>query len=107
IADVCKKSSRLEATQFAATLRNGAQAAIDTRATVMGVTPPKLAWDYAAIDTKLKTTLNNVKIEWTPALEDFIHKSIDGGVPLAQLERAFGQLQSQPSLKQALVSSGI
>ncbi len=107
LAGVCATSSRLEATQFAATLRSNAQAMIDTRANLLGVTAPKLAWDFAAIDTKLKTTLNNVKIAWTPALEDFTHKAIDGGVPVAQLERAYAQLQSQASLKQALVACGI
>jgi hypothetical protein len=104
---VCASQPRQQAQQFVNNLRSNPQQFIDQQAKALNIAAPKLGWDFARIDQQLQQSFTNTKMKWTDEIKDFAHKCIEEGVPVAKMQQAFNQMQSQPTLKQAFAACQI
>ncbi len=73
----------------------------------LGVAAPQLAFDQAAVEATLKPILAARWVAYDTEMKTFVHAALTAGVPVAQLQRAFGGLASTRSLESALKAGSI
>lgn len=95
-----------EAVNFVAQLRNNPETIINQEATRLGVTPPAIAYDWAAVDAALVPQLQAQGVAYDDPLKKLVKDAVTSGVPVANLQYAFQTLGQMP-LAQALKQRGI
>ncbi len=96
-----------EALSFVQTLGNDAPGVLAKEAARLGISAPKLSFDFATIDTLMQTAATNAKIAYDDGLKKLVHTCVEGGVPVAQLQRLIQQLANASDLATASRQVGV
>lgn len=95
-----------QAQQFVQTLAQNAVDVAAVEAKRLGVAAPVFDRDWAAIEAALKPQLQAAHVLYDPGLQKLVRAAVEGGVPVAVLQRAFQYLNGN-TLSQALKSAGV
>lgn len=95
-----------EAINFVGQLRSNPETVINQEANRLGVTPPKISYDWVAVDAALLPVLQGQGVAYDDPLKKLVRDAVSNGVPVNNLSAAFQSL-GQMNLAAALKQRGI
>lgn len=107
LRQVAQQTTAAEALQFVTNLRSNPQQMLAQQAGRMGIAPPVLAYDMAAVEQLLQPNLANARVVYTPDLKAFAKVCLDAGVPPSRVGQLFAGLANGSDLRSALSANGI